>query len=259
MGRALKGLVAAGFGAAAPTYEGAATAQRVAAARLAGLLEGIVAALPSGPVVEIGCGTGLFSRDLLRLCRGRRLWLTDLSPEMVHACRQRLGAGSADVGWAVLDGERLATARPCALVASAFAVHWFDDLETGLGRLVDCLAPGGRLLFSYQAAGSYPQWRGLCRRLGLPYTGNLLPTAETVAGGLRRLPVRWSFEREETTLSFGKAADFFRHLRRTGTATRTAAGHLGPGQLRRLLRVWDAAGPVAETVECHFFSVERKA
>ena len=71
--------------------------------------------------------------------------------------------------------------------------------------------------------------------------------------------MRWSFERQSTVLRFGRAAEFFEHLRLTGTATRTAPERLGAGQLRCLLRAWDADGPVEESVECHFFSVERTA
>jgi malonyl-CoA O-methyltransferase len=261
MGEPVKERVVAAFGAAAETYESRAAVQRSGATALANLLESRLGTLPVGPVLEVGCGTGLLSRHLVRLCLGRDLVLSDLSPDMVRSCRSEIcGEAGPPLGveWRVLDGEKMARSKTYALVASGFAVHWFTDLAAGIGRLVESLVPGGLLLFSYQAAASYPEWRDLCHRVGVPYTANDLPEADRLEKVLGQLPVRWDFSRETTVLHFASVRDFFADLRLSGTSTQTRGQRLRAGQMRRLLTECGGDEDMEVTVESHFFAVERR-
>ena len=78
------------FSGAAATYDGEAQVHRHAAQRLAGKLS----ELPLGPkptILEVGCGTGLFTAGLAALYADATLLISDLSPAMVERCRRRLG------------------------------------------------------------------------------------------------------------------------------------------------------------------------
>jgi malonyl-CoA O-methyltransferase len=78
--------VAQSFGARADTYDDHADLQRAVAERLARLLP----PLKRPRVLELGCGTGLFSRHLLARYADGDLLLTDLAPSMVEQCRRNL-------------------------------------------------------------------------------------------------------------------------------------------------------------------------
>ena len=78
--------VAASFGARAASYELHAEMQRAIAARLAGFLPDV--ARPR--VLELGCGTGLFSRHLITRYPDGRFTFSDLTPAMLEQCRQAL-------------------------------------------------------------------------------------------------------------------------------------------------------------------------
>ena len=71
--------VTAAFDASAPSYEAHAGVQRDVAARLARLLPDL--ARPR--VLELGCGTGLFSRHLVARYPEGRFVLTDAAPAML--------------------------------------------------------------------------------------------------------------------------------------------------------------------------------
>lgn len=71
------------------TYDGNATIQAIAASHLSDALSEITSNLPDGDVLELGCGTGLFSLSLIRALSDRRIVLTDASRELLEICRRK--------------------------------------------------------------------------------------------------------------------------------------------------------------------------
>ncbi len=89
------------FARRAGSYDRQACVQRLMAQ---GLLARLADALPrSGRLLEIGCGTGYFTRLLKQSCNGAALVALDLDAALVAAARERLGAGAGSVlaggGW----------------------------------------------------------------------------------------------------------------------------------------------------------------
>ena len=113
-GRARNAAIGARFGRAAARYEAHALAQppRRLAEDIARL------DLPPRPrILEIGCGTGLLTRELARRLGPADWTLTDISPAMLEIAR--LGpAPQGSVSYAALDGN-IPTPRPAATTSSA--------------------------------------------------------------------------------------------------------------------------------------------
>ena len=257
--------VAEHFAGSIATYDSHAEEQRLGAAVLAGWLAERRDDLVAGPVLEIGCGTGLLSSELAALVSGRGLTLSDLAPAMVGHCRRKIdliGRAHPNIQYEVLDGEQLTRQGVYALVCANFAVHWFVDMEAGLIRLLQALKPGGYLLCSYPGPGSYRQWHQHCARLGVPCTANLLPNPASVAGFFATHPVKICQWEREIELYFSTAHDFLRHFKCTGAdiPTRPEAAPLGSAQLRKLIRGWDQACPDGVEVNCaiNFLAVEKE-
>jgi malonyl-CoA O-methyltransferase len=81
-----KRAVARHFSRAAATYDEAALVQADMARDLAVLCP----ALPAAPrLLEIGCGTGLFTDQLLALYPDASLTIVDISPAMTDHCREK--------------------------------------------------------------------------------------------------------------------------------------------------------------------------
>ncbi len=78
--------VAARFGARAASYELHAELQRAVADKLARFLPD----LERPRVLELGCGTGLFSRHLVGRYPEGSFVLTDAAPAMIAECRRNL-------------------------------------------------------------------------------------------------------------------------------------------------------------------------
>ncbi len=236
--------IAGRFSRFANTYEQYAEVQRSAAAQLAAEFAGLAAILPPGPLLELGCGTGLLSTRLLDVFPERVIFFSDLAPGMVEFCRQKLSSRLAANGrhhFQVLDGENPPPSPRYALIVSSLTMQWFADLESSIARLLAALTPGGYLLFSVVGANTFSDWRRLCSELALPCTINPFPALAAVVEMVGGRSV--SCRREEELRSYPSAREFFRSLQRIGAGTSLAAPPLSPGQLRTLIRAWDERSP----------------
>jgi demethylmenaquinone methyltransferase/2-methoxy-6-polyprenyl-1,4-benzoquinol methylase len=109
---------------------------------------------PTGDVLEIACGTGLWTQYLLR--RARSLTALDSAPEMVELARSRPGAEGAT--FVVADLFRW---HPGRRYDSIFFGFWLshvppDRFEPFWSLLASWLAPDGRALFVDEGANRAP-------------------------------------------------------------------------------------------------------
>ncbi len=102
-----------------------------------------VAALGAGDrVLEIGCGTGQLTRNLL--ARGLRVSVIEPGDRLIALARQNLGdIGDVEFVNARLEDAPLPRERFHA-VFSASAMHWIDP-DLGWQKAAEALAPGGTL------------------------------------------------------------------------------------------------------------------
>ncbi len=114
----------------------------------------------AGPVVDVGCGTGWFLRELVRTQSGIRGVGVDLSSGMVEEARRRAAAeGSSSLRFVEADWEgpevedriALHLDAPPELVTCISAFHYFADPSAALARMRRVLAPGGRVFIIERA------------------------------------------------------------------------------------------------------------
>ena len=115
--------IAARFGARAESYELHAGLQRAVADKLARLLP----QLDRPRVLELGCGTGLFSRHLIQRYPSGSFVLTDVAPAMIAQCRRNLTpTGNAHVSFEVMDA------------GEAGGHAGLDLIVSSMGRVTSC-------------------------------------------------------------------------------------------------------------------------
>lgn len=237
--------------AAAPNYDGNARVQREVAGRLAARIAALD--LPPAPrVLEIGCGTGFLTGALAQTGLGGEWLVTDIAPEMVERCRARLAAvqhGPA-LDFAVLDGEHGAPeGRPFDLICSSLAVQWFDDTPAALARMAGWLAPGGHLMITTLAPGSFGEWRAAHEAEGImPGTPDFAPIEAFAALS----PTSLTTERHVESHADPRA--FLRAVKAIGAGTsRPDHRPLAPPQLRRVMARFAQSGceVTYEVVTCH--------
>ena len=129
------------------------------------------ASYPSGSspnVLELGCGTGLFSRHLLARYPEGRFVLTDAAPAMIAECRRNLAAADqARISFEVMDAGEAGGHAELDLIVSSMTLHWLADPVASVERLRRLLAPSGVLLYATLGPESFAEWRGVLAREGL--------------------------------------------------------------------------------------------
>lgn len=107
-------------------------------------LDRLLASLPAGPILDLGCGTG---RTLRELESRRRAFGLDADRGCLEHCKER-GAR----GLALTNGERLPLRDgSCALVTALDILEHLDDDASSAREIHRVLAPGGVLLASAPA------------------------------------------------------------------------------------------------------------
>ena len=238
-GRARNAAIGARFGRAAARYEAHARPSAHAARRLAEDIARLD--LPPRPrILEIGCGTGLLTRELARRLGPADWMLTDISPAMLEIAR----LGPAPQGsvatrrWTENIPTPARRLRPHLLQPGGAVVR---RPERGLGRLAALLAPGGHLAIATLAEDTFAEWRAAHARAGLdagtpayPAPGAIRPAMGNLAGAVRA---------ERLVQQHRDGLHFLQDLKGIG-ATAAAPGHqpLGAAALRRVLATFNEQG-----------------
>jgi len=238
----------------AEKYDDHAVVQRRAAQWLADRLTEIAPPAPID-ILEIGCGTGFVTASVAdRLCDASWL-LTDISPAMVERSRARLGT-SARYRYGVMDGEKpqLDASTCFDIICSNLTVQWFGDLDGSLRRLFQYVKPGGHLLFTTLADGTFEEWKRAHREVGVE--SGALEYPDTSA--LRKIMldgVRGQIDVREMVESYASATDFLHMLRNIGAGTPVASHRpLALPAMRKVMRRFEANGATASytIVRCCF-------
>ncbi|MFD1427598.1 methyltransferase domain-containing protein [Kroppenstedtia sanguinis] len=97
-------------------------------------------------ILEVGCGTGYLTQLLSEYFPDTGLVGMDLSPKMAATAMERTGG---PVRYWVGDVEEDPLGEECYdLIAANAVIHWLQNPEITLQRLVDALRPGGFLILS---------------------------------------------------------------------------------------------------------------
>ncbi len=183
--------------------------------------------------LEIGCGTGAFTRILLEKVDVRRLMALDISFNMLLQAKKALAQPSCKCTFLCCDGERpcFKTDKGFDLIVSSSCTHWFEDFGASILNMVtNHLRPGGYMVCSLFGSSTlielkeilselYPQ-----REFMLPPSD--FPTRHEVESILRGRVTE--METEEITIKreYKDLLELLLSLKRTGTTARSKQGVL---------------------------------
>lgn len=221
-----KALISRRFAKAVGTYLDKADVQRYVASRMAELTGRYIPSDIQERVLEIGCGTGMFTRMYLQQAVPEEMWLNDLCPEVEPYLADVLGE---KVHFMAKDAETLAFPEGQDLIVSCSAVQWFEDLPRFFSGCRKLLHEGGYLAFSTFGPHNTEEVATLTAA-GLSYP-SLEELKEILAA---RYEVVYAHE-EQLRLSFSSPLDVLKHLKETGV-TGTAAQPWTRGRLQEFCR-----------------------
>ena len=248
------------FSRRAGTYDSAAGLQYLAARLTAQLIKEKAHLIPEGPILEIGCGTGILSSFLPEIFPDRQIIFSDLSADMVTICRDKMSAARAEKNalsqasakkkkttessgtfeWRVLDAEELKTHSDYAAIVSSFAIQWFFQPFKGISRLLSALRPEGALIFTVPGDDSCPQWKAAANKLEIPFTRNPLPAYDELMDFAGKMGLEFDIKQRIAEETYSDAAAMLHSLQVLGASTQKSDMRLSYLQLRKLMRELDS-------------------
>ena len=137
-------LIAQRFAKSADMYEKEATVQWRIAEKMTTLLERYYDR-KGGNILEIGCGTGIFSRMLIETLKPEKMLLNDLCSEM---CGQVKDVFSNNIKFCAGDAQTYPFTGRYGVIASCSTIQWFKKPEDFILRMCLLLETEGIIALS---------------------------------------------------------------------------------------------------------------
>jgi malonyl-CoA O-methyltransferase len=205
-----------GFSRAADTYDDYATAQRIAGEKLIETTRRFVAdaGLEPARILDVGCGTGMYTRLLANTYPAAAITAVDPSESMLAIARgQAAPSVEYRVGWAPEGGDWF------DLITSNGALQWSPDLAGAVSGFRARLRPYGLLTCGLFGSGTYSELSSALtsaagRDVSLP--ANRFPDRETLRALLAMAFASVHVEEFEINLQFESVRDLLASIKKTG-------------------------------------------
>ena len=150
-----KALIAKRFGQRAQVYESVTPVQKRMAEHLAALVDRRLADRPPKKILELGCGCGRLTRELLSRFPNADITAIDLAPEMVEAAASkvsgpRFAVADAETYWKSCD-------QRFDLIVSNATAQWFETPEQTLKGYQSLLSEDGVLAIATFSTGTFQE------------------------------------------------------------------------------------------------------
>lgn len=206
--------VARSFGRAASTYDDAANLQKMVCSALAAFLPNDPAAI--GRSLDLGCGTGLSTRELERQYPDAFHVGLDLAEGMLHFAANRGHARTA--AWLGGDAEHLPVkSESVDLIFSNLSLQWCRDLQRAGTEAARVLRSGGYLLFSTLGPATLHELRGAWEQVDQHVHVNTFLPVEQVRQAILRAGLKVEcLEASPIVMPYREFRDLARDLKSIG-------------------------------------------
>jgi malonyl-CoA O-methyltransferase len=237
------------FSTASDSYDAHAVLQREIADRLLAHLE--FAKIQPDRILDIGCGTGYFTRLLRGKYKKSIIVAADLSETMVKTTRDlhiRRMPWHGRYLHAVTDAINLPfKSGSFDLVCSNLTMQWVTSPEHMLKEMRRVLAPGGLMLFSTFGRRTLIELRQTLAQIEPERAGHVLPFPDVTSLGdaLTSLPVEMSVtDTDLFTLTYPDTISLIRELKGLGASAAAIRGRknglYGRAMIKQLEQIYGA-------------------
>ncbi len=169
-------------------------------------------------ILDIGCGTGNYTKLLSDKFPKAKIKAVDISTEMVKVAKEKLG--EKEVEFIVADAESLNLEEEFDLISSNASFQWFQDLKSDLTRYKEVLSEKGTILFSTFGPKTFSQLHSCLEEfLGKPLSisaSNFL-NKEEIEKILKGIFSEVEVKEEIYNENYSSLLDLLENLRCTGT------------------------------------------
>jgi len=229
------------FERAADHYDASAVLQREIATRLSERLDYIK--INPQRVLDLGCGTGYLSQDLLKRYSKAPVIALDLALNMAKKTSQ-LGGWRRRPKPVCADAEKLPLQTDSIdLIVSNLMLQWSNDLPKTFAGLHRVLAPNGLLLFTTFGPDTLKEirqsWQGIDTQ---PHTSTFVDMHDIGDALLQAGFINPVMDMEMITMTYKDVKQLMRDIKQIGasnTDTSRAKGLMGKAKLQQFMGAYE--------------------
>lgn len=256
--------IARSFSQAAKTYDAAAFFQRIAGERLFERLDYFK--LEPKNIVDLGCGTGVFTRELSQRFPQAKTTGVDIAEGMIAWCKQQ----SQSEDYVCADALALPfDDNSQDLIFSNLAIQWVEDLPKLFTELNRVLKPEGLLLFTTLGPDTLMELKKSFAEVDhYQHVNDFIDMHHVGDAMLQATMLDPVVDAEPVVISYDKATELMRDLKDIGAHNvdnRRSSGLMSPKKLRAVEKAYqqfaldDGQLPATyELVYGHAFGSEKK-
>ncbi len=201
-----KELVAKRFSKSIKSYDANADAQRTIAERMLAMISRHLKT-ENPKISEFGCGTGVYSKMLLKKLNPSSLWLNDICNDLKD---YYAALDEPRIYFHAGDAESIEFPMMQDVITGCSSIQWFNSQESFLDRIENYLSEDGILAFSTFLPGNLHEIEGIMGK-GLKYHSE-----EEYASMLKDKYDILEFKSEDLELEFNSGLEVLKHLKATG-------------------------------------------
>ena len=226
-----KGLLEKRFQSAIPTYNSHAIVQQAMATRLMNLARSYVPSKLS-EVLEIGCGTGLLTQEIVKHFTVGKYNFNDLVDNTYTTISPILDNKVVQSQFIGGDAEQVDLPGGQSCIWSGATIQWISHLDTFFKKLNDLLDPEGYLVVSTFGPDNYQEIRQITGN-GIDYK-----TKEQIIGAASPQFELLDFDEWQQSMWFNQPLDVLKHMRYTGV---NSVSHCrwGKGQMHAFISAYE--------------------
>ena len=191
------------FSKASLTYQKEALVQK----HMGEVLSKKLATYSFSKILEIGCGSGNFSKELLTNFPEASLYLNDLSPKMLELCQEQFKDRAFYIEG---DAGKISFDNNFDLICGCASFQWFMDFKGTLKKLCDHLNDDGILAFAIFGKEHFYEVKAISG-IGLDYFSK-----DSLLNILDDVGLQSEITSENITVHFKSALEMLRHFKKTG-------------------------------------------
>jgi malonyl-CoA O-methyltransferase len=223
-----KKIITGNFSRNAASYDDHAAVQKSCAEKLIGLAgkRGVTR------ILEIGCGTGNYTRILRDAYARADITAIDIAEDMVNLARGKFPEG--DVHFKVADGEQTVFNGRFDLITSNASFQWFEDLEKAIAIFSRVLVDGGMLCFSMYGPETFREFKEVLgahfRRRSVDLSSSGFASRSRMENILKKHFKKFEISEECFNVAFFSLWDFLRNVKCSGTRGEGLGGKIFLGK-----------------------------
>jgi len=241
------------FGSSCDTYDQSCDIQRMVAEHLASKIEGDYA-----NILEIGCGTGIFTEKLAEKYPDNRVVCIDIAHSLMKEAKEKYPENFYICG----DGDNLPLSdKKFDLISSSSALQWFQNPEKFISEMIAQLEYGGQLALSIFVEGTFVEMSILKNMTGFGSVYDLRADSDYI-DIFKRLGVDAQFETKEYVLWFDSVKSFLKKQKGTGATFTGATSFTSKTAYKKFLELYpelfgDEQGKIPVTYKIQYITFEK--